>query len=91
MICRHDIEIARFGIILERGEPSFAELLMAAGFVQVNHQVGPLGGEVGGGVVECEVTVFADPDKGHVNWIGPESVSKGGRIQPRDPIRHQRN
>ena len=66
-IWRIDIEIARRGTSSRRREPALAELLPAAGVVELDHEVRLLGLEVGRRVVEGEVAVLADAHEGHVD------------------------
>src|SRR5207302_2703079 len=48
------------GNLRKKGEPTLSHLLTAAGLIQVNDDVGLLGLEIRGRVVECEVAIFAD-------------------------------
>src|ERR1700722_2293114 len=49
-------------------EPAFVDLLSAAGLVELDDQVRVFGLEVGWGVVERQVAVFADSDECDVDW-----------------------
>ena len=56
-------------------KPSFTDLLLAAGFVELDDDVGFLGFEVGGRIVEGEVAVFADTDEGDVDRGGGDGFA----------------
>ena len=55
--------------IFKGGKPAFAELLLAACFVELHYDVGVIGGEVGWGIVESQVAILADADEGDVNGM----------------------
>ena len=57
------------GNSIKGGEPAFAQLLTAAGVVQFDHEEGFVGVEVGRGIVESDVSVFADADESDVNGM----------------------
>src|SRR5882724_10531041 len=48
-------------------EPAFGDLLGAAGVVEGNNDVGIFGVKIGRGIVEGNVPIFADAEKGDVN------------------------
>ncbi len=64
------------GDIVECGEPALAELLFSAGIIEVDNEEGFLGVEVGGRVVEGEVPVFTDADKGDVDGMVADDVAQ---------------
>ena len=66
-IWRTDIEIACAGTSSMRGEPALADLLAPAGLVERDDEVGLLGVEIGGRIVEGEVAVLADADERDVD------------------------
>ena len=45
------------------GEPAFADLLAAAGFVESDNEIRLFGDEIGGRIVESDVAIFADAQK----------------------------
>ena len=49
------------------GEPSFADLLLAAGLIEIHDNVGLFGAEIGWRIVEGQVTVFTDSDEGDID------------------------
>ena len=51
------------------GEPAFAQLLTAAGFIQFDDQEGFISVKVSRGIIESDMAVFADADKGDVNGV----------------------
>ncbi len=57
-------------------EPALADLLTPAGIVQIDNQVGIFGLEIGGWVVERQVTVLADARKGEMNGSGGDGSSQ---------------
>lgn len=57
---------------IEIGEPTFADLLAAAGFVERDDDVGLVGVEIGGGIVESEMAILADADEGDVDGSGSD-------------------
>lgn len=59
----------------EISEPSFADLLLATGFVEIHDDVGFVGIEIGGRIVEGEMAVFADAGEGEVNRRGADCVA----------------
>lgn len=65
------------GDVRERFEPAFADLLTAAGFIEIDEEVGIFGIEIGGRIVEGEVSVLADADESEING-GSEQVVGGG-------------
>lgn len=71
------------GHVVEGGEPAFAQLLAAAGVVELDDEVGFFGLEVGGRVVEGEVAVFADADEGDVDGVSAEDVGDAGALAGR--------
>ncbi len=57
------------GHIVEGCKPAFTKLLLAACFVEVNHEVGRFGVEVRGRIIERKVGVFTDPGKTDINRV----------------------
>ena len=55
--------------VVEGGEPALAHLLAAASVVEIDDDVGFTGVEVGGRVVEGDVTVFTDADEADVDRL----------------------
>lgn len=57
------------GHSVEGGEPAFAQLLTAAGVVEFDHEESLVGVKVSRGIVESDVTVFADADESDINGV----------------------
>jgi len=55
---------------VERSEPAFAHLLGTAGRIERDDEVRFFCFEIGGRIVEGEVTIFADTDKGEIDAGG---------------------
>ena len=64
------------GDVVERGKPTFAHLLTATGLVEIDHEVGFVGLEVGGGIVEGEMAIFADTYAGDVDRVVADDFSQ---------------
>ena len=56
-------------------KPSFAHLLAAASFVEIDDEIGIFGIEIGWRIVEGEMTVLADADKRNIDWRRPQRVA----------------
>ena len=56
--------------VVDRREPAFPHLLFAAILIEVDDDIGCLGVEVSGRVVEGEMTVFADAGETYVDGMG---------------------
>src|SRR5262249_53867915 len=55
------------GDLVNAPEPSFAGLLAAARFIESHYQIRLLGVEISRRVIERQVPILADPDKGNVD------------------------
>ena len=56
-----------FGHVVERGEPSFAELLVAADIVKIDDDVGLFRVEIRRRVVEGDMAVLTDADEADID------------------------
>ena len=74
--------------IVERREPTFAQLLAAAGVVELDDQVGFFGFEIGRRIVEREVAIFADADKGNVDRMPANDLGHAAAFGSRRRLRH---
>src|SRR5579859_6398698 len=54
------------------GEPGFANLLLAAGVIEIYDDVGAVGGEISGRIVEGDVPILSNPKEGDVDGSGGE-------------------
>ena len=63
------------GHVVERVEPPLARLLTSACVVELDEEVRTVGLEVGGGVVEREMPVLADPDERDVDGLLADAMS----------------
>ena len=70
--------------VVEGRKPTFAELLLATGVIEVHHDVRDFGREVGGRVVERKVRILADAGEAEVDRTGGDAVVQalefGGQI-----------
>ena len=74
--------------VRDRAEPAFADLLPAARVVERDDEVRLLGVEIGRGIVERQVAVFADPDKRDVDrrcWRASRPTRSATRAASRSP------
>src|SRR5690348_15006621 len=55
--------------LIQTAEPPFRDLLLPAGLVEADGDVGLLGVEVRRRIVECNMAVFTDTDEGDVNRL----------------------
>ena len=63
--------------IVDGGEPALANLLVAASGIQVHDQVGDLGVEVSGRIVEGDVRIAANADQAHIDGSLADLLGQG--------------
>ena len=75
--------------IVDRIEPAFADLLAAAGVVEIDDEIRLARVEVGRRIVEGEVAVLADADERDVDGRGRDLVARPSGRRSRDPARRR--
>ena len=70
--------------VIQSREPAFAELLFPTHLIQIHHKIRSFRIEVGGRIVERDMSVFADADERNIDRLflqmGPEPVAETPEI-----------
>jgi hypothetical protein len=63
------------GHLIKAVEPPLPQLLPAAYFVQLYHDIGFTGLEIGRRVIKCQVSVLTDTCQCHIDMVAPDDLS----------------